>query len=87
MWPYPQFLQICSDFLKKALMKNFIFCALYIKKVFLKKSQNSQQNVCSRVSVLIKLLDSVSVCNLIWKKTRAQVFFCEFCEVFKDIYL
>ena len=41
-----------------------------IKKVFLKISQNT----CARVSFLIKL------------QTLAQVFFCEFCEIFKNTF-
>ena len=53
----------------------------YIKKVFLKISQNSQENTCARVSFLIKL--QASACNLIKKETLAQVFSCEFCKIFK----
>ena len=52
-----------------------------VKKVFLKISQNSQENTCARASFLIKLQASVS--NFIKKETLAQVFSCEFCEVFK----
>ena len=52
-----------------------------VKKVFLKISQNSQENTCARASFLIKL--QASVCNFIKKETLAQVFSCEFCEVFK----
>ena len=39
-----------------------------VKKVFLKISQNSQENTCARVSFLIKL----------------QAFSCEFCKIFKS---
>ena len=45
-----------------------------VKKVFLKISQNSQENTCARDSVLI---------NFIKKETLVQVFSCEFCEIFK----
>ena len=36
------------------------------KKVFLKLSQNSQENTCARVSFLIKL-DATQACNFILK--------------------
>ena len=51
-----------------------VFC----KKVFLKFSQNSQENTCARVSFLIKFNKVVK------KETLAQVFSCEFCEIFKN---
>ena len=46
------------------------------KKVFLKLSQNSQENTCVRVSFLVKLqaLDS------------GILFSCEFCEIFKNTF-
>ena len=50
------------------------------QKVFLEISQNSQQNICARVSFLIKL-------NFIKKQTLAQVFSCEFCEIYKNTFL
>ena len=48
------------------------------KKVFLEISQNSQETTCARVYFLIKLL---AACNFIKRKTLAQVFCCEFCEI------
>ena len=42
-----------------------------IKKMFLKISQNSLENACTRVTFLIKL-------------QAPPVFFCEFCEIFKN---
>ena len=45
---------------------------------------NSQENTLVRVSFLIKL--QVSVCNFIKKKTLAQVFSCEFCEISKNTF-
>ena len=53
-----------------------MFCK---KKVFLKISQNSQENTCARVSFLIKLQFS-----FIKKEALAQVFSCEFSEISKD---
>ena len=53
-----------------------------VKKVFLKISQNSQENTCARVSFLTKL--QASVCNFIKKETLAQVYFQtlnEFCRI------
>ena len=43
-----------------------------LKSVFLKISQNSQENTCVRVSFLIKL--QATICNFIKKETVAQVF-------------
>ena len=51
------------------------------KKVFLEIWQNSQENTCARVSLLIKL-----ACNFIKKETLAQVFSCEFCEISKNTF-
>ena len=50
-----------------------------VKKVYLEISQNSQENICARVSFLIKL-----ACNFIKKETLAQVFSCEFWEISKN---
>ena len=55
-----------------------------VKKAFLKISQNSQGKTCARVSFLIKL--QASACNFIKKETLAQVFSCEFREIFKNTY-
>ena len=51
----------------------------FVKKVFLKISQNLQENTCARVSFLIKL----QVCNFIKKETLIKVFSCEFCEILR----
>ena len=51
----------------------------------LKISQNSKENTCARVSFLIKL--QAEGCNFVKKETLIQVFSCEFCEVFKNIFL
>ena len=64
-----------------------------MKKVFLEISQNSQKNTCARVSLLIKLQACARVSlliklqasgNFFKKKTLAQVFSCEFCEISKN---
>ena len=49
------------------------------KKVLLKISQNSKENTCVGVSVLIKLQ---AACNFIDKETPTQVFSCEFFKKF-----
>ena len=41
--------------------------------------QNSQENICARVSCLIKL--QASACNFIKKETLALVFSSEFCKI------
>ena len=52
--------------------------------MFLKISQNSQGNTCTRVCILIKW--QASAYNFVNKKeTLAQVFSCEFWEIFKKI--
>ena len=43
-----------------------------MKKVFLKISQNSQENACARVSFLIS--SRPEACNFIKKETLTQVF-------------
>ena len=48
----------------------------YVKKVFLKNLQISQENSCARVSFLIKL-----------QARLAQVLSCEFCEFVKNTFL
>ena len=53
-------------------------------KTFLKISQSSLENICTRVSFLMKLEDST--CNFIKNEALAQVVFCEFCEIFKNIF-
>ena len=54
-----------------------MFCK---KKVFLEISRNSQENNCARVS-------EPETCNFIKRKTPAQVFSCEFWEIFKNTVL
>ena len=57
------------------------------KKVSLKISQNSQENTCARrVSFLIKLQSS-QVWNFIKKETLTQMFYWEFCEILKALFL
>ena len=51
-------------------------------EVSLEISQNSQENICARLSFLIKL--QVSAFNFIRKETLAQVFFSEFCNISKN---
>ena len=44
----------------------------FVKKILLKISQN--------------LKEGLKACNFIKKETRAQVFSCEFCEIFRNTY-
>ena len=56
---------------------------LYVKKLFLETSQNSQENNCTRVSFLMKLPAwGLQLC--IKKETLAQAFSCEFCGISKN---
>ena len=45
--------------------------------MFLKISQNSQENTCARVFFF---------CKFIKKETLAQMFSCEFCDISKNIF-
>ena len=56
----------------------------YGKKLFLKISQNSQENTCARVFFNKVAGDA---CNFIEKETLAQLFSCEFCEISKNTFL
>ena len=55
-----------------------------VKKVLLKISQNSQENISVRVTFLINL--QAKACNFIKKETLAQVFSCEFCKFSKNTF-
>ena len=55
--------------------------------MFLKISQNSQENTCVRVPFLVKLQAEDEAYNFIKKETLTQVFSCEFWEIFKNIIL
>ena len=55
-----------------------------VKKVILEIFANFIGNICARVSLLIKL--QASTYNFIKKETLAQVFSCNFCETFKNIF-
>ena len=49
--------------------------------MFSKISQNSQENACVGVSILIKVIAALK------KETQAQVFPCKFCKIFKNSFL
>ena len=49
------------------------------KKVILKVSKNSTENICARVFFLNKE-------SLFKKGTLAQAFSCEFCKIFENTY-
>ena len=54
------------------------------KKVFLKISQNSQENAC--VSLFFNKVAGLRPATLWKKQTLAQVLSCEFCEIFKNAF-
>ena len=56
-----------------------------VKKVFLKISQNSQENTCARVSFFIKL-QAFALLNFIKKETLTQVFSCRLWEISKNTF-
>ena len=51
-----------------------------LKKVLLKISENSQENTCPRASFLLSCRPQTS--NFIKKEALAQIFYCEFYEIF-----
>ena len=53
--------------------------------MFLKISQNSQENASPRVSFLIKM--QAKAVNFTKNETLAQVFSREFCEIFKNTFV
>ena len=55
-----------------------------VKKVILKISQNLQEKQLFQSLVFNKVADLA--CNFIKKETLAQVFSCEFCEIFKNTF-
>ena len=55
-----------------------------VKKVFLEILQKSQENICTRVSFLIKLQVSDLPCSSVKKDTLTQSLSCEFCEISKN---
>ena len=54
----------------------------YKKKVFVKLSQNSQENTCVEVSFLINV--QAWGLQLYLKRDSDTVFSCEFCKTFKN---
>ena len=55
----------------------------FVKKVFLKVSPSWQENICA--GVFFSKVGGQD-CNIIKRKTPAQVFSCDFCKIFKNIY-
>ena len=54
--------------------------------MFFEILQNSQENICARVSFLIKL-QGWRPATLLKKEIPTQAFSCEYCSVFKNNYL
>ena len=54
--------------------------------MFLEISENLQESTCARVSFLTKLQAEAEACNFINKETLAQVFSCEFCDIWKNTF-
>ena len=56
-----------------------------MKKGILEFSQNSQEKTCTRV-IFLNEVTGLQASNFIKKETVAQVFSCEFCEIFKNAF-
>ena len=52
--------------------------------MFLKISQNLQENICAKVSFLIRL--QAEAFNFIKKRNLSRLFFCEFREIFRNTF-
>ena len=79
------------DLANKILQRNSnsILNLCSAKKVFLKNSQNSEENTCARVSFLKSCRAELycrADCNFINKETLAQMFSSEFCDIFKNTF-
>ena len=76
-------------FSKTGVLKNFaIFTGknlCSVEKVFLKNSQNSQENNCTGISYFSKGA-GLRPATLLKKTLCAQVFSCKFCEIFKSTF-
>ena len=55
---------------------------LFLKIVFLKISQNSQENTCVKASFLIKM----QAWTFLEKRLRHSRFTCKFCEIFNNTF-
>ena len=56
-----------------------------VKKMFLKVSQNSQENTCARQRLFFNKVRP-QACNFIKKESLAQVFSCGFYEISKNTF-
>ena len=85
MWPNPQELRIWSHLLKKSLMENFIFCAMYLKHsrklhyFLLREIQKLSQkvNFCANltngwlyISSYWKITSNIIASNICWWNFR-----------------
>ena len=70
--------------LEEVIVMHAVAGRCIVKKVLSEISQNSQENICVRVSFLIKL--QTWVLQLFKKETLAQMFSGEFCKIFKNIF-
>ena len=74
-WQWYAFLEITTE---------VVVWRCSVKKVFLEISQNSQENICARISFLIKLQSSGL--QLYKKRGSDTVFSCKFCEISKNTF-
>ena len=56
-----------------------------MKKGVTEFSQNSQEKTCTRV-IFLNEVAGLQACSFIKKESVAQVFSCEFCEIFKNTF-
>ena len=72
---------LCNDRFCLLIMTEAVAQRCSVKKVFLENSQNSHENTCFTVSLLISW-----TCIFIEKEILTKVFSCEFCEIAKNTF-
>ena len=87
---YQSFKIICLILVKFSkifyVLAKAVIWMCFMKKVFLKISENSRENTSARFFYLIKLQGEGKACDFIKKEILAQVFSCEFCKIFKNTF-
>ena len=75
----------CCDSLKmEAILLCFVFTLFYVKKVFLKISQYSQQSTCARISFLIKL--QAEAATLLKERRWDKCFAVNFANILETLF-
>ena len=66
-------------------LRTSVYAEAAVRRVLLKKCVMRNFEEFTRISLLINLL--TLICSFIKNKSLAQVFSCEFCEIWKNLFL